>query len=217
MTKSDGSNVDREKDEQERQLPIRVLRRHQKNAFRRGDYPDTRGQARIKSAARRATSEGFNNDPNAQHDNNPLGRRRQSRQPDEESNPGIAKSKLGTGASPHDPQPFSKVINQMSDALGWSKTLNSASIAARWKDIVGEDVAAHCSVETFDENVLVVRTSSTAWANQMKFLLPTLEKNIREVLGTNSVKQVIIRGPAAPSWKKGPLHVRGRGPRDTYG
>ncbi len=31
------------------------------------------------------------------------------------------------------------------------------------------------------------------------------------------VQQTIIRGPQAPSWKKGKWSVRGRGPRDTYG
>ena len=28
---------------------------------------------------------------------------------------------------------------------------------------------------------------------------------------------VTVRGPSAPSWKKGLFAVRGRGPRDTYG
>ena len=28
---------------------------------------------------------------------------------------------------------------------------------------------------------------------------------------------VVVRGPGAPSWKRGRLAVRGRGPRDTYG
>jgi len=31
------------------------------------------------------------------------------------------------------------------------------------------------------------------------------------------VNSLRITGPAAPSWKKGRLHIAGRGPRDTYG
>lgn len=209
----------RDDEEYETQLPIRMLRRQQKGAFRRGEYPDTRGVAKLKAAKRRR--HGSVSDAYGPHqtDSQPgsEARSRQSRQPMDDPSPGLAKSKLGTGPSPYDPQPFDRVLRQMSRAYGWSKTLNVATIAARWPEIAGEDVAAHCVVETFDENVLVIRTDSTAWANQMKFLLPTLEKNIREVLGTNAVKQVIIRGPAAPSWRKGRLHVKGRGPRDTYG
>lgn len=132
-------------------------------------------------------------------------------------NPGLASSKLGTGPSKYDPQPLQAILGRLTNSLGWSRTLNVATIAARWPQIVGTAVAQHCTVETFNDNVLVVRASSTAWANQMKLLLPTLERNIRQTLGTNAVKQVIIRGPEAPSWKKGPLHIPGRGPRDTYG
>jgi predicted nucleic acid-binding Zn ribbon protein len=36
-------------------------------------------------------------------------------------------------------------------------------------------------------------------------------------VGNGVVKRMRIQGPAAPSWRKGPRHVSGRGPRDTYG
>ena len=36
-------------------------------------------------------------------------------------------------------------------------------------------------------------------------------------LGDQTVLRVDFRGPQAPSWKKGPRSVQGRGPRDTYG
>ncbi|WP_072343637.1 DUF721 domain-containing protein [Actinomyces urinae] len=133
------------------------------------------------------------------------------------SKEGLATSKLGTGPSKYDPQPVDNVIGNLVNRLGWSSVLNIATIAARWPSIVGASVAQHCKVETFEDNVLVVKTSSTAWANQMKLLLPTLEKQIAQAFGENAVKRVIIRGPQAPSWRKGRLHVPGRGPRDTYG
>jgi predicted nucleic acid-binding Zn ribbon protein len=31
------------------------------------------------------------------------------------------------------------------------------------------------------------------------------------------VTSLRITGPAAPCWRKGPRHIAGRGPRDTYG
>ena len=39
----------------------------------------------------------------------------------------------------------------------------------------------------------------------------------RSSLGDDVVKQVQVRGPAAPSWRRGARRVSGRGPRDTYG
>lgn len=35
--------------------------------------------------------------------------------------------------------------------------------------------------------------------------------------GARVVKELRITGPTAPSWRKGERHIRGRGPRDTYG
>ena len=44
-----------------------------------------------------------------------------------------------------------------------------------------------------------------------------IERRIAEEVGSGIVEQVIILGPVAPSWKKGPYVVRGRGPRADYG
>ncbi|WP_026459572.1 DUF721 domain-containing protein [Schaalia vaccimaxillae] len=99
----------------------------------------------------------------------------------------------------------------------WDTPTRMGSIMAKWPQIVGETVAEHCAVETFEDHKLIVRCSSTAWAKQMQLLLPTVERRIAEEVGAGVVRQVIVRGPVAPSWKKGPLSVPGRGPRDTYG
>jgi predicted nucleic acid-binding Zn ribbon protein len=36
-------------------------------------------------------------------------------------------------------------------------------------------------------------------------------------VGDGVVTSLRITGPTAPSWRKGRLHIAGRGPRDTYG
>ena len=40
---------------------------------------------------------------------------------------------------------------------------------------------------------------------------------IAAAVGNGVVKSLKITGPATPSWRKGPRHIAGRGPRDTYG
>ena len=37
------------------------------------------------------------------------------------------------------------------------------------------------------------------------------------VVRKDLVRRVKVVGPSGPSWRHGPRHVRGRGPRDTYG
>jgi predicted nucleic acid-binding Zn ribbon protein len=40
---------------------------------------------------------------------------------------------------------------------------------------------------------------------------------IAAAVGNGVVTSLKITGPTAPSWRKGPRHIAGRGPRDTYG
>ena len=102
-------------------------------------------------------------------------------------------------------------------AREWDTPTKMGSIMAKWRAIVGPQVAEHAHIETFEGHRLVVRTDSTAWAKQLQLLLPTIERRIAEEVGSGVVEQVIIRGPVAPSWRKGPYVVRGRGPRADYG
>ena len=127
-----------------------------------------------------------------------------------------------SGAHPddRDPQLLDSTIGRLVAEQGWSTDVRVHGVFVRWDSIVGRDVAQHCQPESFDqENArLVVRTDSTAWATNLKLLLPTVVKRLNEELGDDTVKVVDVQGPRGPSWKKGPRSVRdGRGPRDTYG
>ena len=105
----------------------------------------------------------------------------------------------------------------MARRLGWQTPLEIADVKKHWEEYVGAQVAAHSTVESFEGGKLIVRTDSTAWATQLKFLLPELLKQLTRRLGAGVVNQIIIRGPQVPSWNHGPRSVPGRGPRDTYG
>ena len=109
------------------------------------------------------------------------------------------------------------ILARTISSRAWDTPTKMGSIMAKWRKIVGPQVADHARIETFEGHRLVVRTDSTAWAKQLQLLLPTIERRIVEEVGSGVVEQVIIRGPVAPSWRKGPYVVRGRGPRADYG
>lgn len=134
-----------------------------------------------------------------------------------EDSPGVAR--IGTGPRPSrwDPQPLGFLGAHFVKRHGWQGALDVEDVKANWAQYVGPEVAAHSQVESFEGGKLTVRTASTAWATQLKWLLPQLEKQLANRLGAGAVKQVIVRGPVVPSWKHGRLSVPGRGPRDTYG
>lgn len=127
--------------------------------------------------------------------------------------PGLAASRTKFRCS----DSLGAVLGSLIRDRGWDNSEKLGSIMVKWPDIVGEQVAVHCVVESIDDGRLVIRCDSTAWMNQMKLLLPQLERRIEMEVGAGIVKQTIIRGPQTPSWKHGKLSVPGRGPRDTYG
>jgi predicted nucleic acid-binding Zn ribbon protein len=100
---------------------------------------------------------------------------------------------------------------------GWSQSLAVAGVVGRWREVVGDHVADHCRPETFEEGALVVRADSTAWAQQVRLLVPQLQRRLADEVGEGVVESITVLGPAGPTWVKGPRSVPGRGPRDTYG
>lgn len=116
-----------------------------------------------------------------------------------------------------DPQPLAALADQLSRQLGWSDPLSVGGVMGRWPEVVGPQIAEHCTPLTFEEGALVVQADSTAWATQLRLLLPQLERRLAEEVGEGVVTSIQVLGPGGPSWRKGKRSVRGRGPRDTYG
>lgn len=121
------------------------------------------------------------------------------------------------GYSGRDPQGLGAVVNRMVADRGWNSPVAVGSVMSRWRELVGPEISAHCTPESFEGTDLRVRCDSTAWATQLRLMSSTLLDRFRRELGEGIVTRIQVLGPAAPSWRKGPRHVRGRGPRDTYG
>ncbi|QCU79214.1 DUF721 domain-containing protein [Citricoccus sp. SGAir0253] len=123
----------------------------------------------------------------------------------------------GPVADARDPRMLGDVFGRLVTDRGWSSPVAVGSVLSRWDELVGPDIALHCRPESFENEVVTVRCDSTAWATQLKLLTPALLQRFEDALGPGIVTSLRVAGPAAPSWRKGPRVVRGRGPRDTYG
>ncbi len=128
-----------------------------------------------------------------------------------------AEQRSGPGRDARDPVPIGETAARLADERGWRAELSVGGVIGRWREVVGDQVAEHCTPETFDEGVLAVRTDSTAWATNLTLLVPELMTRLAAELGVDVVTEVRVLGPAAPRWNRGRRSVPGRGPRDTYG
>ena len=124
----------------------------------------------------------------------------------------------GPGPDPRDPQLLGAELRRLAAGHGWSTDLAAATLAARWEQVVGADLAAHCRPGRLHDGELLVVADSTAWATQVRLLSTKLLARLSEVVGAGVVTRLRVRGPTAPDWRHGSWRAGGgRGPRDTYG
>ncbi|WP_426997600.1 DUF721 domain-containing protein [Pseudarthrobacter sp. N5] len=116
-----------------------------------------------------------------------------------------------------DPLGLGKVVGRLVAERGWTSPVAVGSVMAQWGALVGPEISAHCTPESFSDTTLHVRCDSTAWATQLRLLSISLLDKFRTELGDGVVTSIQVLGPSAPSWRKGIRTVNGRGPRDTYG
>lgn len=143
-------------------------------------------------------------DPNAKH----FRARRRSRDESGSSVP------FGVG---RDPRGLGDTINSLTMQLGWNSPLAQSELLASWSELAGEETANHSTPAGIDDGVLTVHCESTAWATQLRMMRVEIMTHIATRYPDAGIQSIRFQGPNAPSWKKGPRSIPGRGPRDTYG
>jgi predicted nucleic acid-binding Zn ribbon protein len=123
----------------------------------------------------------------------------------------------GPGPDARDPQPLSRATRDLTKKQGWTPRVAEGAVFGRWATVVGPDISEHASPTGLRDGVLSVTAESTAWATQLRLIQKQVLAKIAAEVGDGVVTSLRITGPTAPSWRKGPRHISGRGPRDTYG
>ncbi|MEV0946985.1 DUF721 family protein [Rhodococcus sp. NPDC049939] len=123
----------------------------------------------------------------------------------------------GPGPDDRDPQPLGALTSSLAKQRGWSPKVSEGAVLGRWAQVVGEDIAAHAEPTGLRDGILSISAESTAWATQLRMMQSQILAKIAASVGHGVVKSLRVTGPTAPSWRKGERHIRGRGPRDTYG
>jgi predicted nucleic acid-binding Zn ribbon protein len=116
-----------------------------------------------------------------------------------------------------DPRGIDDILTGLTARLGWTSSLAKADLLASWSELAGEETALHSEPISIEDGVLLVRCDSTAWATQLRLMRRQITTNIATRFPDAAIESVRFDGPNAPSWKRGPRSIPGRGPRDTYG
>ncbi|GLI27235.1 hypothetical protein ARHIZOSPH14_14770 [Agromyces rhizosphaerae] len=125
-----------------------------------------------------------------------------------------ASAPFGAG---REPRALGDTLNTLTVELGWSSPLAQQELLSSWSEVAGDETARHSEPVGLEHGVLTVRCDSTAWATQLRMMRTTIAARIVDRYPEAGVETIRFQGPDAPSWKKGPRSVPGRGPRDTYG
>ena len=134
--------------------------------------------------------------------------------------PGLPPGRDRPGPTRFDPRTGKSDLRRYAERHGWAGHLAVASVSVRWEEIVGTRISEHAVIESFEPGRLTLRASSSAWAQQLRLLLPTIERRVTEALGRGGgAVDIRIMGPGGPTWRSGRFGAArgGRGPRDTYG
>lgn len=129
----------------------------------------------------------------------------------------------GAGPDERDPTSVAALMDSLVVNKGWDLNIIVGKLQTTWPKIVGENIADHVQIEQVQLNpsgqsgVLILRADSTAWATQVRILVPQIMQQISVDFGPEIISEIQVLGPTAPSWKHGLRSVPGRGPRDTYG
>ena len=123
----------------------------------------------------------------------------------------------GPGPDGRDPQPLGSIARDVAKKRGWAARVAEGTVLGQWPAVVGQHIADHATPTALRDGVLSVSAESTAWATQLRIIQAQVLAKIAAAVGDGVVTALKITGPVAPSWRKGPLHIAGRGPRDTYG
>jgi predicted nucleic acid-binding Zn ribbon protein len=131
------------------------------------------------------------------------------------SSPQIGSSvPFGAGRDPHG---LGETITSLTAQLGWNSPMAQSDLLGSWTELAGVETAKHSTPAGIDDGVLTVHCESTAWATQLRMMRVEIMTHIAQKFPDAGIASIRFQGPNAPSWKKGPRSIPGRGPRDTYG
>jgi len=87
-------------------------------------------------------------------------------------------------------QHIRNAIEKLLRKTGLEKGVAQQNALFVWNEVVGERVAENTTAEKIDHGVLMVRTTTPAWRQELQFQKTTIIKSLNKKLGKKVIKDV---------------------------
>ncbi len=92
------------------------------------------------------------------------------------------------------PKQASESIFDVLQKMGLTDQVRRLRIAQAWNEAVGPEIAARTQPVTFNRGVLVVRSASAAWQNELTFLKAEIIERLNAALDSLTVRDLKVVG-----------------------
>ena len=87
-------------------------------------------------------------------------------------------------------QHIGRAIKKLLRKAGLEKGVAQQNALFVWKEVVGKRVAENTTAEKIDHGVLMVRTTTPTWRQELQLQKPTIIKKLNKKLGKKVIKDV---------------------------
>ena len=89
-----------------------------------------------------------------------------------------------------EPEKIGNVILETLSRMGFTERLQKQSAVMRWKEIVGDTIAAETEALRIEGSTLIVRVHQAAWRQQLTYLKEGLLEKLKAELGEGSIEDI---------------------------
>ena len=97
------------------------------------------------------------------------------------------------------PEPLGSILAKLFAESHWGEQFHELQALARWREIVGPQIAKQAQPESFKDGILVVRVENSVWLSHLRFLTAELQEKLNREMASPAIKEIRFRlGPVNP-------------------
>lgn len=88
------------------------------------------------------------------------------------------------------PQPVSRILTEVLRECGLTSRLEERNVLLHWRQIVGDEIAAHSRAMDLKDGVLILEADHGAWRQELTLLVPKIITKFNALFGEGTVTEI---------------------------